>query len=177
MALPVSTPEAWAAMRLPAVVVPAAIGAGLAAEVRGRLESAEYTRYARIDRASYDALERVDEPALLDALLTLAVSVTGRDLAVRSARAMRLCPGDYVLVRHDRVHEDRPVEIVLDLSTERVAGADVHYRHRGQLFFTAPSAPGSLSIVERGPTILCNHTYVSRRPPASSVLRLVALLG
>ena len=171
------TPEAWAAMRLPAAVVPAAIGGPLSAAVRARLEGAGYTRCERIDRASYDALEPVEEPELLDALVTLAVSVTGRDLSVRAARVMRLRPGDYALVRHDHVHEDRPIEIVLDLSEARVPGAEVHYRHRGQVFFVAPSAPGSLSIVERGPTVLCNHTYVSRRPPARTALRLVALLG
>jgi hypothetical protein len=37
--------------------------------------------------------------------------------------------------------------------------------------------PGSLSVVERGPTVTCNHTYVSKLQPTAQVIRLVALLG
>jgi hypothetical protein len=75
------------------------------------------------------------------------------------------------------VHEDRPVEVVLDLSPAPAPGAEVHWRHRGQLFFAMPSAPGSLAIVERGPTVMCNHTYVSRRNEGASVVRLMMLLS
>jgi hypothetical protein len=57
-----------------------------------------------------------------------------------------------------------------------VAGAEVHYRHRGQVFFTFPSTPGALALVERGPTVMCNHTYVSQRTPDASVVRLIVLL-
>ena len=57
-----------------------------------------------------------------------------------------------------------------------VPGAEVHYRRRGQVFFRAPCAPGSLAIVERGPTVSCNHTYVSKRHADASVVRLVLLL-
>jgi hypothetical protein len=57
-----------------------------------------------------------------------------------------------------------------------VPGADVDYRRRGQAFFRAPSAPGSLSVVERGPTVTCNHTYVSKLHAAADVVRLIVLL-
>ena len=55
---------AWSAAVMPAVVVPAAIGTELAADVRARLERAGYARYPRIDRGSYDV---IDAPPLLRA--------------------------------------------------------------------------------------------------------------
>ncbi len=161
---------------MPAVIVPDAIGAALAAEVRARLEHAQYTRYALLDRASYEHAPADGEGELLEILRTLASDVTGRRLELAEARAMRLAPGDYLLVRRDRVHDDRPIELVLDLSPAAVPGADVHYRHRGQVYFAVPSRPGSLAIVERGPTVMCNHTYVSKLHAGASVVRLVVLL-
>ncbi|MBX3206221.1 MAG: hypothetical protein KF764_14210 [Labilithrix sp.] len=167
---------AWTATPLPAVIVPDAVGRALAAEVRRRVEGAGYTRFTRVDRGSYDVATSPNEAELLEALTGVAAEVTGRSLALVEARVLRLHPGDYLLVRHDRVHDDRPIELVLDLSPAIVAGAEVHYRHRGQVFFTVPSAPGSLAIVERGPTVMCNHTYVSRRLAGASVVRLMVLL-
>jgi hypothetical protein len=161
---------------MPAVVVPHALGAELAADARERLERAGYTRCALLDRGSYDEVRGVDEPELLEALAAIAGEIAGRPLVVAEARALRLLPGDYVLLRHDRVHEDRPVELMLDLSAASVPGAAVHYRHRGQVYFAHPCTPGALSLVERGPTVLCNHTYVSKRHVGASVVRLVVLL-
>jgi hypothetical protein len=77
----------------------------------------------------------------------------------------------------DRVHDDRPFEMIVDLSDAPVPGASVHYRHRGQHFFSFDSAPMALCLVQRGPTVLCNHTYVSLRHRDASVLRLVVTLG
>ena len=130
------------------------------------------TRYALLDRGSYE----YGDAQVPDEVVALASQATGRTLAVRDARLLRLCAGDYLLARHDRLHADNPVEIVLDLSPAVVAGAEVHYRRRGQTFFRVPSAPGSLAIVERGPTVTCNHTYVSRLVPEAIVVRLVAVL-
>jgi hypothetical protein len=161
---------------MPAVVVPDALGAALAAEARARFERAGYTRYALLDRGRYEVSRSPPEAELLAALTAIASEVTGRSLAVADARVLRLGPGDYVLVRHDRVYEDRPVELTLDLSSARVPGAAVHYRHRGQVFFMMASAPGALALVERGPTVMCNHTYVSKRDAAAAVVRLVVLL-
>lgn len=161
---------------LPHVVVPRAVSAELAAEIRERLERAGYARYTLLDRASYEEALAPNEPALVEALAGIVAEVTGRSLVPGPARVLRFGPGDYSLVRHDRVHEDRPVEIVLDLSTASVPGAEVHYRHRGQVFFTLPNTPGALAIVERGPTVLSNHTYVSKRHVGASVVRMVMLL-
>ncbi len=130
-------------------------------------------RYALLDRGSYESGEAQVPAEVVD----LASQATHRTLAVREARLLRLRAGDYLLARHDRLHADNPVEIILDLSPAAVAGAEVHYRRRGKPFFRVPSAPGTLAIVERGPTVTCNHTYISRLVPDAIVVRLVALLG
>jgi hypothetical protein len=70
-----------------------------------------------------------------------------------------------------------PIEVTIDLSPHLVDGAEIHYRRRGQVFFRVPSLPGSAAIVERGPTVTCNHTYVSKRHLDASVVRLVLLLA
>ena len=67
------------------------------------------------------------------------------------------------------------VELVLDLSPAALPGAEVRYRHRGQFVFTFPSTPGALALIERSPTVICNHTYVSKLQ-AASVVRLIVLL-
>ena len=159
-----------------ALVVPGVIDPARAAAVRERWHARGYDRYALVDRGSYDVLVDPEEPALLPILVRAAEQATGRSLAVAEARGLRLAPGDYLLAHHDRLHADNPVEVMLDLSPAPVAGADVHYRRRGQVFFRFPSTPGALAIVERGFTVTCNHTYVSKLHPAASVVRLVALL-
>lgn len=168
--------SAWQASALPAVIVPAATGAAAAAELRARFEATGYRRFTGIDRASYDQLASIDEPALFEALTGVASEVTGRPLRVVDARVMRLGPGDYVLARHDRAQDGRPVEIVLDLSPATTPGAEMHWRHRGQVFFAMPATPGDLALVERGPTVTSNQTYVSKRYPEASVVRLILLL-
>ena len=159
-----------------AAILPEVVGPSLAARARERLQRAGYTRYALLDRGSYDVLADPEDPELLGPLIEIAARTTGRALALAEARALRLGPGDYLLAHHDRLHDDHPVELVLDLSPAAVPGAEVHYRRRGQVYFRVPCAPGSLAIVERGPTVSCNHTYVSKRHAGASVVRLMMLL-
>jgi len=132
---------------------------------------ARFERYALLDRGSYE-YARVDAPA---AIAALATELTGRDLAVMSARVIRLSPGDYILAHHDHVHDDHLVEVMLDLSPLAVPGAEVRYERGGRMFFVFPSTPGAASVVEREPGTRCHHTYVSRRQPAR-VTRMVVLL-
>jgi hypothetical protein len=159
-----------------ALLEPDAIDASAAAAIRTRCERRGYTRYALVDRGSYDVLHGNDEPALAALAVEAAQRATGRTLAVAEARVVRLGPGDYVLAHHDRIHDDNPVEVTLDLSPAHVPDAELHYRRSGQVFFRVPSLPGALSIVERGVTITCNHTYVSKRHEGASVVRCVLLL-
>ena len=181
MVLPVTTADAAAAIQAlfgarTALIIDDAITEARADEVRARLEFLGYQRYALLDRGSYAVLGDPTVPYLLADLAQLASARTGRTLAAREARAVRLGPGDYLLGHHDRVHDDHPLELVLDLSPAAVPGAEVHYRRRGQVFFRVPSAPRSLAVVERGPTVTCNHTYVSKLHAGADVIRLVVLL-
>lgn len=170
----------WTTSPLPAVLVPDALPAARLAELREALARASSHRETRIDRASFEELWLEDDAlrtSLEQELVARASSVTGRRLAIFAIRFVRFVPGDYALTRADHVHEDRPVEVVLDVSRAHVPGAEVHYRHRGQVFFVVPSAPGTLAVVERGPTVLANHTYVSKRIADAEVLRVIALLA
>lgn len=158
-----------------ALIVDDAIAPGLAADARAAF-APRYARYGWIDRGRYDVLEAPDAPALIAALVARAERATGRVLGVDRARALRLGPGDYLLAHHDAIHAGHPLELVADLSAAATPGAEVHYRRRGQVYFRVPSAPGSLALVERGPTVSCNHTYVSQRYPDAEVVRLMLLL-
>ncbi len=152
-----------------ASVVRDAVGSEVAAAVRARLV---YTRYALVDRGSYEVAEP-HEPELVAAITAIAAEVTGRVLQVVSARALRLGPGDYLLSHHD--HGEPGVELVLDLSAAARAGADVHYRRNGAVWFRVESRPGALAIVPRAAGDACNHVYLSKRDPGD-VVRLVVLL-
>lgn len=160
---------------MPTAIVREVVGTTLAETIRARLMRAGYTRFALLDRGSYEHCDGVDEPDLLRALAELASEITGRRLVLDHARALRLRAGDYLLLHHDRVHHDRPVELVLDLSPAPVLAAEVHYRHRGQVYFTFGCDPGAMALVERGPTVMCNHTYVSKLHERAEVVRLVLL--
>ncbi|MEO8701743.1 MAG: hypothetical protein ABI867_16980 [Kofleriaceae bacterium] len=160
------------AMLLDDVVKPATT-----APVRAACAEQGYTRYGLLDRGSYEVIEWPPAPGLCDALADLAMQYTRRnDLAIVAARMLRFVPGDYLLAHHDPIAEDRPVELVLDLSTAALPGAEVHYRRRGGVVFRMPVVPGSLAIVERGPTVTCNHGYVSKLNVGAEVVRLVLLL-
>lgn len=159
-----------------ALIVPDAIDRAAAAAARARWEARGFTRYALLDRGSYDVLAEPAEPELLARMRRAAETATGRTLAAAESRVVRLLPGDYVLAHHDRIHDDNPVEVTLDLSPAPVAGAELQYRRRGQVFFRFPCTPGALAIVERGVTVTCNHTYVSKLHERACVVRLIALL-
>ena len=157
-------------------VVPGVVDPTTAADLRRRFEQAGYARYGLLDRGSYDVLRDPAEPALIGRLVELARTQSGRALVATEARVLRLRPGDYLLAHHDPPRDGLPLELVLDLSPSGVPGAEVHYRRRGQVFFRVPTTPGALAIVERGPAITCNHTYVSKLHASAEVVRLMLLL-
>lgn len=132
-----------------------------------------FTRYALVDRGSY---EYADDVAVPPALVALASEVTARTLRVASARVLRLVPGDYVLAHHDPLHDDHRVEVTIDLSPGVVERAEVRYQRRGKAFFRFPSQPGAAAIVERDPATRCHHTYVSKLLEGAVVVRVVVQL-
>lgn len=129
----------------------------------GEFPLAGWQRYTLLDRGSYEFVD-VDP-----ARCTMFASY-GR---ITAARAYRLVPGDYILAHHDAVHDDLPMELVFDLSPAPMP-AEIHYRRRGAVFFRVPCEPRSLAIVERGPAVTRNHTYISKRT-TGEVIRLVML--
>lgn len=159
-----------------ATIVPDAIGSALAAELRARFDHAGYTRYALVDRGSYDELRDPGELEPIAALIAVATEITERTLLLAESRVLRLVPGDYLLAHHDRIHDDDQVELILDLSPAHVPNAAVHYRRNGDVYFEVPSQPCALSVVARAPTVTCNHTYVSRLLTDACVVRLVLRL-
>jgi hypothetical protein len=156
-----------------ATVIPDAVERSIIASARDQLTG--WRRYVLLDRGSYDVIDNATDTLLSYSIVDLVKRVTGRKLATVEARALRLRAGDYILAHADRLHDDNPVEVVVDLSPVPV-DAEVHYRRRGQTFLRVPCVPGTASVVERGPTVTCNHTYVSKRYEDACVIRIVALL-
>ena len=154
MVLPV-TIEALFGSRT-ARIVDDAITADEADTLRAKLVG--WRRYALLDRGSYDFIDDVEVPSRFGA---------------REARALRFVPGDYSFAHHDRIYDDLPHELVLDLSPAP-CNADIHYRRRGAVFFRVPCVPRSLSIVERGPAVTRNFVYLSKLQPAE-VIRIVMI--
>jgi hypothetical protein len=158
-----------------AFVVEHAVDGVRAMHLRDAIRAHGYARYELVDRGSYDHAELPLTFDIVGEIVAIAAKRTARSLAAASARAIRLRPGDYLLAHHDRVYEEHPLEAILDLSPTPVA-AEVHYRRRGHVFFRVPSEPGALSLVERGPTVTANHTYVSQLQAQAEIVRLVVLL-
>ncbi len=155
-------------------LVAGAIDADTAAEMRASITG--FRRYALFDRGSYEVAEPMGDAIDrgVARILALAGELTARTLQAYEVRALRLTAGDYLLARHDRVFEGRPLELVLDLSPVPVQ-AEIQYRRLGQVFFRMPCSPRSLAIVERTPAITCNHSYVSKLRLGASVIRLAVL--
>lgn len=157
-----------------AELAPGAVDAAMATELRDAITG--YRRYDLLDRGSYDVAEPTG--AAIDRgvarMLALAGELTDRTLAAYEVRALRLTAGDYLLARHDRLHDGRPLELTLDLSPFPVQ-AEIQYRRLGQVFFRMPCSPRSLAIVERTPAITCNHSYVSKLRLGVEIVRLVVL--
>ncbi len=178
MVLPVTTLDDVVGGRV-AVVRPHMIDGAARAAARAALEATGYRRLLGIDRAAAELCERPDLPALVARARTLATAATGGAGVVRACFAVRLRAGDYVLAHHDLV-ESGPiagVEVMFDLSEAVVPGAVVHYRRRGQVYAELPSDPSAAAVVERGPAVTSNHTYLSKAFGAATVVRLVVRLG
>lgn len=126
-----------------------------------------FRRFAQLDEACYDVADVRDVPhvARVSELLQ-------RPLRVESARVLRFHPCDYALARHDAIAEG--VDLVVDLSPAPRA-AEMVWLRRGAPFFRMPVSPGAVAVVERGPTVVCYHGYVSRLV-GGEVIRLVARL-
>jgi hypothetical protein len=155
-----------------ATVIPDVIAASDAGELRARL-APRYTRYALFDRGSYEVAVDLEEPEWLARIAAIATELTARTLAPIGMRAIRLCAGDYLLARHDTIHDDGRVEATLDISAAATPDAGMYYRRHGNVYAHVPSAPGSLAVVERDAAITCSHNYVSKLHVHAEITRVI----
>lgn len=138
-----------------------------------------FARYPHLDRGRYAVADVPDLAPLAPLLAHARAAAPDRTaLTITGACVVVLTAGDYVLAHHDVFADDRdddlPLELVHDLSPAPTPDADLYYRRRGAVYFALPSRPRALAIVERGPSVTSNHTYVSVRHASARVVRLIA---
>jgi hypothetical protein len=165
--------SSFRAATFPAVVIPAAITDEAAEQVRARLAEQGLRPFYLAHRGRYAHSDTFVDPSLEGRLLALAEHVTEARLERTKARVSRLIQGDYALTRDDDAPEGRSLELTLDLSLAgALGGGEVCYTHRGQLVFVVPQEPGSLSLVERGPTVRRYERYLGHRAGDREIVRL-----
>lgn len=176
-ATPHALRETMAAAAPPSLVLPEAIDAAVATELRARLEAAGLTAYALADRGRYEHNDTLEVLPLWAELGQLAADLAGRPMRLARARWIRQRRGDYSLVKDDS--RTRPpgggryLEIVLDVSAGHSGEAQAVYID-GTSTFVVPQIGGVLAVVDRSPS-----TTRFLRPPtirsvgALDVVRLI----
>lgn len=147
--------ETMAAAELPSLLLPEAIDADVAAELRARLEAAGLTRYSLADRGRYEHNDTLQVVPLWNELGQFAADLAGAPMSVTRARWFRLRHGDYSLVKDDsrtRPPGGRHLELVLDLSAGNSGEAHVVYAD-GRTGLAVPQVTGLLAVVDRSPSI------------------------
>lgn len=167
------TVAAYRGASIPAVLLPDAIPAPARAAIRSRLAGAGLQPFDLAHQGHYAFNDTWTEPALFEGLAAIAEHIAGASLEITSARWIQMVRGDYALIRDDDAPPDRSLELTLDLSAApALGGGEVCYRHRGQLVFAVSPAPGSLALIERGPTIERYTRYLTHRAMEAVVVRL-----
>ena len=145
--------EMLRAAAFPYVLVAGAVDPETAAGLRAALEAAGTTPFWIADRGRYRLNETLQIPPLWEGLAGFAAGITGRPLAIRGARWLRLGRGDYALIKDD-AHTRPPgacVELTLDLSADFSPDGECVYAD-GQAGVGVPPVPGLLVVVERSAT-------------------------
>ncbi len=164
--------DAFAHMSIGAVVIQKALSPDATTAARERLETETFTPVFLAHRGRYAIRRELEAPQLLPALRRLASFVVDERLSILDACCLRLQRGDYALRRDDlatRPHVDgRVYELTADLSASSSGEAQVVYTRHGRSFFVAPQLSGSVTIVERHPTVerydrYLNHAMGNRR--------------
>lgn len=164
--------EAFAQMSIGAVVIQKALTPEATAAVREALEDETFTPVFLAHRGRYAICRDLTAPELLPALRDLASFVADERLSILEAGCLRLQRGDYALRRDDlatRPHVDgRVYELTADVSATSSGEAQVVYTRHGRSFFVAPQLSGSVTLVERHPTVerydrYLNHAMRDRR--------------
>jgi hypothetical protein len=145
---------------------------------RARFEAFNLAHQGRYERSEAPIAEPVAE-----ALARIASAASGRPVAVRRHRWMRLRAGDYSLraddaawLEHAGIPAD-PLDMTLDLSLVSTGEADVVFTHEGTAFFTVPQGPGQIGLAERTPSVERYDRYLTHRVGDRVVVRLRLLLA
>jgi hypothetical protein len=164
---------AYRGASIPAVLLPDAISAPARAAIRSHLAEAGLQPFDLAHQGRYAFNDTWAEPTLFEGLTAIAEHIAGASLEITRACWIQMVRGDYALIRDDKTPPDRSLELTLDLSAApALDGGEVCYRHRGQLFFAVKPAPGTLALIERGPTIERYTRYLTHRSSEAVVVRL-----
>jgi hypothetical protein len=169
--------DAYRTERYPRVVIPNAIDADAAAELRALAVDGLQPFYAA-DRGRYHVNTDLVDAPLFDSLRVFAERVVGTPLAVGPARWLRFARGDYQLLRGDAVERSeraRHVELTLDFSATETKQAEIVYTDEAASFseiFFLPQLPQSVALVERGDTLYRYDRYLNQHVGRAEVWRL-----
>jgi hypothetical protein len=146
---------------VPSVLVPDAVDAAVAADLRARVLAAELTTYALLDRGRYAFTDTLRVDPLWDELARFAATIAGAPVTLARTRWFRQRRGDYCLVKDDNRTRapGRCVELALDVSSGMSGEAELVY-FDGTQALAVPQIAGLLSVVDRSPTS-CRYL----RPP------------
>jgi hypothetical protein len=149
-------------------------------------DGAERARFEAFDLAHQGRYERSEQPIpdrVAEELARIASEASGRPVAVRRHRWMRMRAGDYSLRADDGAWLEsagipaEPLDMTLDLSLMSTGEADVVFTHEGTAYFTVPQRPGQIGLAERTPSVERYDRYLTHRVGDRVVLRLRLLLA
>jgi hypothetical protein len=169
--------RAYAESPLPHVEVPGAVSPALAARVRAGLAGVPFEAFELAPRGRYQRSTAPPDAELAGTLAAVASFLAGRPLAILGATWLRARHRSYALLRDDEPPPGAAAELVLDVSERATSEGQLLYTHRGQTYFVATQAPGSLALVARGPTVRRYMRYVTHRAGDAAIVRLVLALG
>lgn len=154
---------------LPSVVLPDALDAATAADLRARLEASELTSYALADRGRYHYSDTLVVDELWEELGALAASLADAPVALVRARWIRQRRGDYSLVKDDSFTRPkaRHLELALDLSSGNSGEADIVYL----------DGSAATAVAVPVPQIGCVMSVVDRTPTSTRYLRPPTIRG
>lgn len=169
--------RSYAEQPLPHVEVPGVVSVALAGAVRESLATSRFEAFDLAPAGRYERCSEPPSPELSATLVEVASFLAARPLAPISATWIRARHRSYALLAGDKVAEGTVAELVLDISERSINEGQLIYTHRGQPYFAATQAPGSLALVARGPTVQRYLRYVTHRAGDATLLRLILLLG
>lgn len=150
-----------------AALIPGAIDAAAAAELRRRL-APRLERFELAHRGRYAQARCLDRP-----LQRFAAELFEVAAGEARGRLLRLRRGDYSLYQDDALTRlPAGLEIVADLSAGTVADAATVYRAGPGRELIVPQQPGLVAVIQRTPEVYRYEEYLTHRAGRAEVFRL-----